>query len=224
MDDAGSCPLCAAESPMPAGETRVARRTRHFLRCPACGLVFVPVAEHPTLDEERLRYGSHQNAGDDPGHRARLLRVLDALRAGLPPPASVLDYGSGPRPVLARLAAAAGYAATAHDPLYAPRDFAPGERWDAVLCHEVTEHFREPAAEFDRLAGILAPEGVLVVVTQPPPEDVANWWYAKDLTHLCFYTPRTMDWLAGRHGWRVERVEEDLVVFGVAAGSADSLC
>lgn len=88
-------------------------------------------------------------------------------------------------------------------------------RYDFITCTETAEHFHDPAAEFARLAGLLAPDGWLAVMTQLVPDARAflDWHYVRDPTHVCFYADRTFTWLAERHGWRLERPASSVALF-----------
>ena len=193
------CPLCLAD------RSRVllpARRTLH--ECAVCGLVFVRAEDHPTLEAERARYTFHRNSPDDPGYRAFLERLAAPLAAVLPPGAEGLDYGCGPGPTLSLLLSERGFRVAVHDVQFFPDDSLLVRRWAFVTCSEVIEHFRTPREELLRLAGLVEPGGWLGLSTPRPPDndaDLASWPHHRDPTHLCFYRPRTMEWLAAWLGF-----------------------
>jgi SAM-dependent methyltransferase len=95
--------------------------------------------------------------------------------------------------VLVNLLRRAGFQATGFDPFFAPvADLS--ERFDAVTCTEVVEHFARPRTEFERLRSLLRPDGYLVIMTEfhPGPARLADWYYARDPTHVAFYSRETM--------------------------------
>ena len=217
---ASPCPLCASLRPT----TPRTAHGRQFFDCPECRLVYAAHDELPDAAKERARYDTHHNEVDDPGYRGFLSPALDAVRARCPVGAQGLDYGAGPGPALAAMLGEAGYPTEVYDPFYHP-DPGPisGERrHDFIVCTETAEHFHAPAAEFERLFGLLAGPGApLVIMTQPltPELDFGGWWYARDPTHVAFYRDETFAWIAARHGARVERPAPALAVFtGTAAG------
>jgi SAM-dependent methyltransferase len=129
------------------------------------------------------------------------------VRGQLPPPrARLIELGCGPAgghvPALIR----AGYDATGVDP-EAPEgpayvratfeEYRPEGPADAVVASVSLHHVDDPAAVVDRIAQLLAPDGVLVVVewiSEDFDEATARW---------CFrHQPRDADddgWLAGLH-------------------------
>jgi SAM-dependent methyltransferase len=212
-----TCPLCGGlESTAEAGP-----RGRLFRRCAGCRLTFLPAAQHPTPEEELARYRLHRNDPADPGYRAHLGRLVEALAPRLRPGQKGLDYGSGPGPALAAILRERGLQMSLYDPHFAP-DAAPLARdYDFITCTETAEHFRHPGREFARLARLLRKGGWLGMMTRlrPATLPLADWWYAQDVTHLCFYERDTMEWIAVRHGWQAhfplppEDPRQDVILF-----------
>ena len=87
--------------------------------------------------------------------------------------------------------------------------------YDFLVCTEVLEHLRRPAEDLVRLDGLLKPGGLLGVMTGVLEDDAAfpGWWYRKDFTHICFYRPETLDWIAERFGWTLTRPSRDAALF-----------
>lgn len=201
---------------MCAGASRPFHRSdRDFLRCGTCALTFVPESQHLSPEAERARYATHQNSPGDAGYRAFLDRLLAPLTARLPAGARGLDYGSGPGPTASVMMRERGYAMTDYDPFFAPDEPAPGATFDFLVCTEVAEHLRRPVEVFQRLDALLAPGGTLGVLTGVLEDDAAfpSWWYHKDPTHIAFYRPETLAWLAARFRWTLERPSRDAALF-----------
>ena len=179
-----------------------------FHACPACELIFRDRADLLGPDAEKAEYDLHENSIEDRGYVDFLRRFLDAAVVpfcpSLPSDLKALDFGSGPAPVLAALMARDyGWNMEIYDPYYAPKRIFEGKKYHLVTCTEVVEHVREPLATFRKLATLLAPGGVLAVMTLFHQNDQArflNWHYSRDPTHVAFYTPRTMQTLAGLCG------------------------
>jgi SAM-dependent methyltransferase len=206
-----ACPLCAAMEARPLGTAH----GRDYFDCERCGLAFLDPTQRPTLDAARARYDTHRNDPDDDGYRAFLSRLADELAARVPAGAQGLDYGSGPGPALSRMMTEAGRPTVDYDPLYA-NDAALLERtYDFIACSETAEHFIDPAAEFERLNRMLRPGGLLGVMTtmRDDARPFLHWWYVRDATHVCFYRPRTMEWIARSHAWTLELPRTNVALF-----------
>ena len=204
------CPLCGDEQALPLGRVL----ERDYFECAACGLSFMDPAHRPTRDAELARYETHENDPADGRYRAFLSRLFDPLVERLEPGAAGLDYGSGPGPALAAMLNAAGFPTAIYDPFYAPDRTVLARTYDFVTCTETAEHFFDPGAEFERIDALLRPGGWLgVMTTMRADEPFRDWWYVRDPTHVVFYRPRTMEWIARRHGWTMQRHAQNVVLF-----------
>ncbi len=98
-----------------------------------------------------------------------------------------------------------GFPMRVYDPFFANDRDALGPAYDFITCTETAEHFADPAGEFERLDRMLKPGGWLAVMTEVyrGPWPFAEWRYARDPTHLCFYRPETMAWIAEKFGFRM---------------------
>lgn len=212
------CPLCGA----PALEDRwtIDRLGRPILRCGRCSLAWVP--EHARVDEtrERERYLEHNNDRDNPAYRAYLWRFIEAaITPWLEPPARILDFGSGPVPVLSEILADQGFRVASYDPFFAP-DTAPLEAaaagYDAVVLLEVVEHLFNPGRELERIMGLLTPTGYLAMRTSLRPlgdGEFAGWWYTTDRTHVTFLAAETIEWMCRFFGLRwVHRAPGEIIL------------
>ncbi|MBI5247428.1 MAG: class I SAM-dependent methyltransferase [Elusimicrobia bacterium] len=203
------CPLCA-------GAARAFHRSdREFLRCGTCALTFASASSHLSAEAERARYETHQNSPADAGYRDFLDKLLAPLSARLTPGASGLDFGSGPGPTVSVMMRERGFTMRDYDPHFSPDEAPLRAKYAFVTCTEVAEHLRRPAEVFKRLDGLLVPGGALGVLTGVLEDDAAfpAWWYHRDPTHIAFYRPETMAWLAKRFGWTLERPSRDAALF-----------
>lgn len=205
------CPLCEA---VEASDTLV-REGRRFFRCPRCGLVFVDPAHRLSPEAERARYESHRNDPTDPAYRGFLSRLADPLFERLAPGSRGLDYGSGPGPTLSRMLTEAGHPTRDYDPFFAPDRAPPHRSYDFITCSEAAEHFHEPAREFRRMDARLRPGGWLGLMTGliQPETDLATWWYLRDPTHVVFYSPDTLRWIARTWKWTLVPISETVALF-----------
>jgi hypothetical protein len=175
----------------------------------------VPAAQHLSSAAERARYETHRNDPTDAAYRAFLNRLAAPLIPRLPPGACGLDYGAGPGPTLSVMLAEQGFPMSNYDPFFAPDRRALHRTYDFITCTETVEHFARPGEEFARLDALLRPGGWLGVMTQMEESDAAfaDWWYARDPTHVAFYRASTMRWIAGRFRWRIESPAASVTLF-----------
>jgi hypothetical protein len=224
VGEAYPCPLCGEVSvffiQLPA---------RPVYECPRCELRFVPKPWQVTPEQERARYELHRNSLQDEGYVRFLRPVIDGLERHLQSgcegesrlsPARILDYGSGPTPVLVELLHREGFKAVAYDPYFAPEPDL-SKPFDAVIATETFEHFRQPRLEIDRIVSLLRHGGLLVVMTALclPGRDFRTWHYANDETHIAFYSEGTFRFVESTWGLRIlETNGKDLIV-AARAGS-----
>ncbi|MFE8072443.1 class I SAM-dependent methyltransferase [Marinobacteraceae bacterium S3BR75-40.1] len=205
------CIVCHHGSPVHFME--VDRRT--YWRCPACLATFLDPTQQPGRKEEYAEYCHHENELDDPGYRRFLSRLAEPLFELLPEEAHGLDYGCGPGPALAAMAAERGYEVSLYDPLFRYNQAALMRRFDFVTCTEVWEHFHHPFEQFRVLDRLLRPGGWLGVMTQFQTEDArfANWQYRRDPTHVVFYRRETLERVAAMMGWECRIPEQNVALF-----------
>lgn len=144
-----------------------------------------------------------------------LTPVVEAVRGlALPQGARGLDYGCGPGPVLAELLGEAGFSMSLYDPyFYADFQGAPGS-FDFLVCTEAAEHFHSPRKEVERMDELLRPGSPILWMTsvwRQEEGDITNWYYAKDPTHVVFYTEKTLHWLAEFWGRKVHIQGKNLI-------------
>jgi hypothetical protein len=167
------------------------------------------------VDQERARYESHENDPDDPRYREFLDRLAQPLTRHLDRGMEGLDYGAGPGPTLSLMLTERGYPTRHWDPFFAPDPEPLQRRYDFVTCTETAEHFFQPGRELDRLDGLLRSPGWLGIMTQLLEDDdgFQEWWYVGDPTHVSFYRPETLEWIAADRGWTLTVEGPSVAVF-----------
>ncbi|WP_029011372.1 class I SAM-dependent methyltransferase [Azospirillum halopraeferens] len=211
-DDPARCPLCGAPGAAPFATVR----GRRYRRCGTCRLTFLEPAQRPDAAAERAEYALHTNDPADPRYRRFLARATDPLLDRLAPGAEGLDFGCGPGPAVPAMLGERGFAVRTWDPFFAPDADALARTYDFVVCTEVAEHFHRPDAAFARIDGLLRPGGWLALMTGILRDDTAfaGWPYIREASHVVFYRPQTLDWIARRFGWTAEPAGTDVVLFG----------
>ena len=210
------CPLCESAA---VGDFTIAHG-RRYGACGICGLIQLAAEQRPDPTAERAHYLTHQNNPADRSYRAFLDRLATPLLAQLPVGAEGLDYGSGPGPTLSVMLEEQGFPMRVFDPYFADDTDALRQTYEFITCTETAEHFFDPAGEFERLDRMLRPGGWLGIMTEVYQEDqtFAEWRYARDPTHVCFYRPETMAWIAERFGYRMMEPHSTVRLFEKPAG------
>ncbi len=205
-----ACPVCRAAALRPF----LVVEAKAYHRCASCSATVLDPAHRLDHAAERAHYRHHENDAGDPRYRRFLARLADPLQARLAPASTILDYGCGPGPALAAMLAEAGHTLSLYDPFFAPDPAPLTQRYDAVTCTEVAEHFHDPAGEFDRLDRLLEPGGLLALMTCFQTDDArfADWHYRRDPTHVVFYREATLRHLAALRGWAIEVPAKDVAI------------
>jgi SAM-dependent methyltransferase len=204
------CPLCSSEEPDPFFED--AKRT--YLRCLRCSLVFVPRRYWLSHEAEKAVYDLHENDVLDQDYRLFLSRLSAPLLARLKPNQQGLDFGCGPGPTLSVLFEAQGHEVTLYDPLYYNDPAMLQQTYDFICASEVVEHLRDPHKDFAALFQMLTPGGWLGVMTKLVIDLQAfgKWHYIRDMTHICFYSRRTFEYVAQRFNADLEFAAKDVIL------------
>ncbi len=205
------CPLCRA----PDAEMFADIPPRHYFGCRTCELVFLDPTQRPSAADERAEYDLHRNDPLDFRYRKWLARLINPLIVGFSFDAEGLDFGSGPGPTISAMLSERGYTVTNYDPNYAPDRGVLEGSYDFISCTEVAEHFHAPCEEFALFNRMLRPGGRLGVMTELllPTQDFAGWRYRLQPSHVVFYRPETMAWIAERFAWSLELQEPDVTLF-----------
>lgn len=162
--------------------------------CEHCHFIYKQPPYHPTQAAEKHRYETHNNDPGNPGYRTYMERFVDLHVAPLQGVRTVLDYGSGPYPMLADVLRDNGYEVAIYDPYFHPHEDYADHAYDLIVLHEVIEHMADPITALRHLMGMLKPTGRLIVRTQFRPLEMdafLAWWYKRDETHVGFFDERT---------------------------------
>lgn len=210
------CPLCLQEQSSPF----FSDRSRSYLCCAVCQLIFVPRQFWLSNEAEKAEYDLHENDPRDPGYRKFLTRLATPLTERLAPGKKGLDFGCGEGSALPLLLTEQGHQVAQFDIYYHNRPELLEQSYDFICATEVVEHLRCPHSEFLRLFSILKPGGWLGIMTKLAHDRQAfgNWHYIRDLTHICFYTRETFTWLAQKYQADLEFVADDVILLQKSEG------
>ena len=188
---------------------------RHYLRCVACGLVFVPQWYHLSANAEKAIYDSHVNSPLDAGYRRFLTRLSVPLLERLTPQSKGLDFGSGPGPTLSVMLEEAGHSVALYDLYYADDPAVLETQYDFITCTEVAEHIAQPRLVLNQLWALLEPGGYLALMTKQVTDQAsfARWHYKNDLTHISFFSRQAFDYLGASWGVEPLFIGADVIIF-----------
>lgn len=206
------CPVCSSESDHFFLKETKGAGERAFRCCPTCSLVFQTAGTLPSAEEEHARYRLHRNDGEDEGYRNWLESFIEKSVIPWYGGGNILDFGSGPRPVLSDILKARGLPVYSYDPFFAPRLPVPsGGAFSLILLCEVLEHIQDPVTAFRMLFQKAAEGACLSLMTQflpsHAPSDFRGWWYKEDPTHIRFYSDDSLRALGQASGWTLHRLD-----------------
>lgn len=184
--------------------------------CEACEFIFKDNAAIISTEKELKVYQQHNNTLENLGYVA----MFEAFIAKSITPhqkniRTVLDFGSGPNPVLATLLAQKGFQTEYYDKFFSPQKVYENKRYDLITCTEVIEHISDIQALMELFSEHINPNGYLALMTQFHPNDpeaYLNWWYRRDPTHISFFRPHSFSVLAQQHGFSLRFHDEKKLV------------
>lgn len=209
--DQTDCPLCKS---FETGSFHTDRK-KEFFRCEGCGLVFVPEKYHLSEIAEMARYDLHENTHDNQGYLNFLNRIYEVITGIVSDGSRGLDFGSGPKPVLAGLFSVGGYDISVYDVFYAPDRSVLKKKYDFITIVEVLEHLKHPEKELKMLWECLNPGGVIGIMTKFLPVkkgEFSKWSYKNDSTHIRFYSESVFKWVSNRFNSKLVFPADDIVL------------
>lgn len=208
--DKPNCPLCNNE----AVNLFFEDKSRIYLRCINCQLVFVPQRYWLSAEAEKATYDLHENDVQDQGYRQFLSRLSTPLLEKLDSKQKGLDFGCGPASALSVLLKERGHQVDRFDPFYYNDPSVFDNKYDFICATEVMEHLQFPEKEFTALFTMLKSGGWLGVMTKLVIDERAfrQWHYIRDLTHICFYSRSTFEYLAQRFNAKLNFVANDVIL------------
>lgn len=200
-----NCPLCGSLEWTQWSRVKEQSLAKEYLKCAICSLVWLEQSYHPSAHSEKTRYLEHNNSLDSPSYLQYLKRLSDRIVRRLSPPAHGIDYGCGPVEGMRAILEKEGYCVQSYDPFFFPKLPDSGATFDFLLCSEAAEHFFRPKEEFDRMQRLLKPGGFAAFssMLHPSLEEFPHWFYRRDPTHVVFYSPETLSWIAQHYGWNL---------------------
>lgn len=181
-------------------------KTGDYYHCQNCDLIFLPARHMPSPAEERRIYLKHDNTFATEGYvnmfEKFIAKYIKPYKSEI---ATALDFGCGPGPVLATMLKEEGIKVDIYDPYFFPAEDYRGNQYDLITSTEVFEHLARPDREIKKLMDIIKPKKYLAIMTSlhPGPQNLGQWNYRKDDTHITFYSWKTMRWIAENFPFRI---------------------
>lgn len=191
-----------------------------YFHCENCDLIFMDPEERPLPEDEKARYDLHQNE-DTSGYRKFLEPLIQDIQnysvmiSKAPSEVKILDYGCGPTAFFSKMLAEHSFRAANYDIFYFSNQNPLQSTYDVITSTEVWEHFYHPFEEITQLIKILKTFGLLAIMTSAHPgvSLFHNWQYRRDLTHVIFFSEKTMRWIADHFGLDLIKAQSPYWVF-----------
>ena len=194
-----ACPLCS----QPNYYQVEIPRFRSGYSCSQCHLLYVDSKHFLTPEQEEEYYGLHENSIENKNYVSFLNQAIEPVLSLLDTGMQGLDFGCGPGPTLSKILALQGIECEDYDPFFFPKKNLG--TYDFIFATECFEHFHKPAEVIDFIDSLLKPRALLIVMTDPVPNDkpLEKWGYAHDPTHVSFYSEKTMKFIAENWNWEL---------------------
>lgn len=191
------CPVCFSKTK----KINDGKKEIYYLKCSKCDFIFKGPEYKISEEEEKLRYEEHNNFVDDPKYVQYFENFISsAIIPFLSSGKNVLDFGSGPQPVLGKiLEEKYGFNVDLYDYYFSPEKVYIGKKYDLITCTEVIEHIEDPLKYFRLFASLLEENGVLALMTYFHPrndEEFFNWHYVRDKTHISFFSEKSLSYIS----------------------------
>ena len=185
-----------------------------FFQCHSCELIFLDKKFYVSCIDEKNQYDHHNNSLENKGYVKMFNDFLDFTLESLHVK-SVLDFGSGPTPVLAELLKRRDLHVEYFDKFYQPEKVYENKKYGLITSTEVFEHLENPKEILNLLKNHLTQSGIISIMTlfhTNKQDDFLKWWYRRDPTHITFFTPKTIETMAKECGLKVLKHDNKRII------------
>lgn len=190
-------------------------KNREFVECTNCGGIQLLPQFYISEKAEEARYLTHNNDVNDPGYQDFVKPITSRILKDFSPKHTGLDYGCGNGPVITAQLEKIGYTISLYDLYFYPNTEVLKTQYDFIICCEVMEHFSAPKREFSELVSLLKPGGKLYCKTSLYSKEIDfdNWYYKNDVTHIFFYTVKSLEWIKTNLTFSALEVHPNAIIF-----------
>lgn len=203
------CPLCHENE----SNIFYTELNKTYYQCSNCELIFLDRNQLCSSRAEKERYQLHNNSELSDGYKNFLYKIINPVLNLVPKEALGLDFGSGPYPMMGKLLKKEGIQVEEYDLYFKPMDF-EDKHFDFIIACEVIEHFRDPKEQFDLIDSILNAKGYLFIQTSLYTKEIdfKSWHYRSDITHISFFTKRSIEFLARNYQYEIHSVNKSVII------------
>jgi len=177
-----------------------------FHQCQKCEVIFKDNTHYPSRIDEENRYLEHNNDPSQEGYVNFLTHFIDEAVTPFISSGHILDFGSGPTPVLQLLLTNLGYDVDTYDPFFSPDKPDQEKRYDMITSTEVMEHIHQPKDALIWMDKHVEKDGFIALMTLFYPQEIQSffqWFYIRDLSHVVFFQEKTFKVIGDMMGWNI---------------------
>jgi SAM-dependent methyltransferase len=178
-----------------------------FHECEHCSFMFKDESMYLSQEDELSVYNQHENSLENMGYVNYLNNFIDTAVTPFIKTGKVLDFGSGPNPVLSMLLKQAGeFVVDIYDYYYSPFKIYETKTYDLITSTEVIEHIQDPLSYFKLFYELLNKGGILSIMTLFRPSsrnEFFNWFYIRDKSHISFFNLQSFQRIASLVGFKL---------------------
>jgi len=203
------CLICSSDT-----YSKKDKKGRVFHFCTDCHFISLDKSLILSYDDERERYELHNNTSENEGYRQWIMTFLDqAVRPYITAESRILDFGSGPNPLLKEILESDGFMVDIYDKHFYDHPYSGP--YDMIISTEVIEHISNPLEQIRQLKTHLNQKGLFALKTLFRPEsdeDFLKWWYKEDKTHISFLSPESLNFIAKRADLSVQFCDNKSII------------
>jgi hypothetical protein len=188
--------------------------SKFYYHCPKCEFIFLDEKFYVKENEEKKQYDQHNNSLENEGYVKMFEDFLNFVLEGKFIKTS-LDFGSGPSPVLAELLTKVALHVEYYDKFYQPKKVYKDKKYDLITSTEVFEHLKSPNEILKLFSKHINTDGQIAIMTlfhSNNQKEFLKWWYRRDPTHISFFTPKTMKFLADNQNLKITKCDNKRVI------------